>query len=910
MTSDDSIRTDASTVHRTGGPPTEYVAAGSVEAEEIAEAKTVIRGSSRAAIRPHHDVLERTPTAVAKVLLGQRLNHFLLEELIGGGGMGAVFRAHDEQLDRTVAIKVIPFVGDDPDLQRRFRNEAQSAAKLDHPRIARVYDAGIYDEWHYIVFEYIEGTNIRDLVTAGGVLSIDDAVFYTSQLADALQHAADRGIVHRDIKPSNVLIGAAGKIKLVDMGLARSDNLDLSEDMTASGVTLGTFDYISPEQAHDPRDADFRSDIYSLGCTLYFMLTGSPPYPGGTMLQKLLSHGNSPPPDARQLRPEVSQNLARVIEKMLAKNPNERYQTAGDLIADLQEVAYRDGLTRTQAIGPVTISRPNPLISWLETHAPWLAAATFLIISAGWLHLETVALRAEIEIPSRAKRPLAAPIRPVREDGVSNELIDATSTPAVTESSSDGPAEVDAAPESEPSVDTFDPEAPPQFNDFPTPTELTEEMTLNSNAELSLDATIDENPFDMGSPYDEDNVSIQPLDPFPHVIRLVGPQLETGEDRDEDGAALASTLTEALDLAARYSASRVEIAVPTLYSEPVTIEQNNLLITSTVGSTTIIFQSTDEQVTERSRMFSIGSHEIELDDLHFVWNVPVNDIDGGALFYVNQNDSVKLTDCSITISNPTARDKVYAFDVITDPERRERSVLGPAETAKKNPLVSIELYNVVVRGSMTMLHMDYAAQLLLSWDNGLLAITDSMIDTAGAQFRPAEGLSPMRLTLTRVTAHAPQGLVKMRIGNDGAYPVPIIRSARRCLFIVDEASPHFEVTGLTTLDDESPLLVLDGIFNGYVADPQVDILLRLATIDGADEQLTQIGELESWPVENSPKWDIDWSPVRLSDAPASGRSPADYAQEGVSAPGFDEKYLPDQALEGGSDSISAPLNPL
>ena len=144
--------------------------------------------------------MQRSPAAVAQVLLGQRLNHFLLEELIGGGGMGAVFRAEDEQLDRTVAIKVIPFVGDDPDLQRRFRNEAQSAAKLDHPRIARVFDAGSHGDWHYIVFEYIEGTNIRDLVARSGVLSIDDAVYYTSQLADALaacRRSRDRASGHQ-----------------------------------------------------------------------------------------------------------------------------------------------------------------------------------------------------------------------------------------------------------------------------------------------------------------------------------------------------------------------------------------------------------------------------------------------------------------------------------------------------------------------------------------------------------------------------------------------------------------------------------------------------------------------------------------------------------------------------------------
>ena len=155
------------------------------------------------------------------------------------------------------------------------------------------------------------------------------------------------------------------------MGLARSDNIDLSEDMTASGVTLGTFDYISPEQAHDPRDADLRSDIYSLGCTLYFMLTSSPPYPGGTMLQKLLSHGNAPPPDARELRPEVSENLVAVIRKMLAKKPADRYQTANDLIADLREVAFRDGLVRSQSLNPVPLAAPSPMALWVEKSAPW-----------------------------------------------------------------------------------------------------------------------------------------------------------------------------------------------------------------------------------------------------------------------------------------------------------------------------------------------------------------------------------------------------------------------------------------------------------------------------------------------------------------------------------------------------------
>ncbi len=292
----------------------------------VGDAVTVIRKSESESKPRSSTNAPNTPAAVASVLLRTQLNHFLLEELIGGGGMGAVFRARDERLDRTVAIKVIPFVGDDPDLQRRFRNEAQNAARLDHPYIARVFDVGQYEQWHYIVFEHVQGVNIRDLVAREGVLSIDDAVYYTRQIAEAIEHAASRGIVHRDIKPSNVLVGIDGNVKVVDMGLARSQQLEMSGDMTASGVTLGTFDYISPEQARDPRDADVRSDIYSLGCTLYFMLTGSPPFPGGTMLQKLLSHGNTTTESSRsaasgqrQLNCDRAQDAGQAARRSLSE---------------------------------------------------------------------------------------------------------------------------------------------------------------------------------------------------------------------------------------------------------------------------------------------------------------------------------------------------------------------------------------------------------------------------------------------------------------------------------------------------------------------------------------------------------------------------------------------------------------
>ena len=200
---------------------------------------------------------------------GDRLGHFNLVELVGGGGMGRVYRALDTRLARTVALKVLsPDQAADGNTLLRFQNEAQSAARLDHPNIARVYYVGEDRGIPFIVFEFIEGVNIRDLVAKRGPLPLGETVSYMLQVTAGLAHAASRNVVHRDIKPSNILITPQGTAKLIDLGLARLQRFEgPGDDLTASGVTLGTFDYISPEQARDPRAADVRSDVYSLGCT-------------------------------------------------------------------------------------------------------------------------------------------------------------------------------------------------------------------------------------------------------------------------------------------------------------------------------------------------------------------------------------------------------------------------------------------------------------------------------------------------------------------------------------------------------------------------------------------------------------------------------------------------------------------
>ena len=235
------------------------------------------------------------------------LAHFELIEPIGVGGMAAVLRARDTQLDRIVALKILPpEMAADPENVRRFHQEARAAAKLDHENIARVFFCGEDQGLHFIAFEFVEGDNLRTILERRGRLPVGEAVHYMLQVAAGLAHAAERGVVHRDIKPSNIIITPNGRAKLVDMGLARSLEPHADDGLTQSGVTLGTFDYISPEQALEPRDADVRSDIYSLGCTFYHMLTGQPPVPEGTAAKKLHHHQHVTPLDPRAARTRTS----------------------------------------------------------------------------------------------------------------------------------------------------------------------------------------------------------------------------------------------------------------------------------------------------------------------------------------------------------------------------------------------------------------------------------------------------------------------------------------------------------------------------------------------------------------------------------------------------------------------------
>ena len=278
------------------------------------------------------------------VFKGKKLGHYELIGAIGKGGMATVLKARDTLLDRTVAVKVLP-----PDMAKenenvlRFHQEARSAARLDHENIARVFYCGEDQNLSFIAFEFIEGKNLREILTARSTIPYQEALLYMIQVARGLTHAASRNVVHRDIKPSNIIITPTGLVKLVDMGLARS--LGPNEGgLTQSGMTLGTFDYISPEQALEPRDADHRSDIYSLGCTFYHLLTGHAVVPEGTAARKLYHHQHVKPTDPRVLIPDLPDGIAMLLDKMMAKSPIDRYQTPQEMLYEMESVAISLGI--------------------------------------------------------------------------------------------------------------------------------------------------------------------------------------------------------------------------------------------------------------------------------------------------------------------------------------------------------------------------------------------------------------------------------------------------------------------------------------------------------------------------------------------------------------------------------------
>lgn len=270
---------------------------------------------------------------------GVRLGKYKVLAHIATGGMGSVYKASDQELGRLVALKVLDdSMADNSNTLERFRREARHAARLTHKNIVTLYEYGYANGRHFLALEYVDGIDLYDYIERKGRLAPEESRRILVQAVQALEHAHKQGITHRDIKPSNFLLTRDRdrmRVKLTDMGLARKAGEE-NFRVTRAGNTVGTIDYLSPEQARDSAAADIRSDIYSLGCTLYHMLAGNPPFSEGGLGERILKHLQEDPPDVRQFNPKVSDEMWELMQRMLAKNPEDRFQTPADLLRVLK----------------------------------------------------------------------------------------------------------------------------------------------------------------------------------------------------------------------------------------------------------------------------------------------------------------------------------------------------------------------------------------------------------------------------------------------------------------------------------------------------------------------------------------------------------------------------------------------
>jgi serine/threonine protein kinase len=278
------------------------------------------------------------------------LGRYRLLSLLGTGEMSAVYLAEHVMMERRCAIKVLPANKvQDTSYLGRFHREARAVASLNHPNIVKAFDVDKQIEGgaeiHFLVMEYVAGKNLGKVTQEQFPIAYEALADYIRQGADGLHHAHEAGLVHRDIKPENLLIDSNGVVKLLDLGLARFFNASDEESLTIKHdeKVLGTADFLAPEQAIDSHKVDLRADVYSLGCTMYFALTGHPPFTDGSLVQRLLAHQTRRPPSIKYDRPDIPEDLLAIVEKMMAKKPGDRYQTAADVAEALGRWLVKHG---------------------------------------------------------------------------------------------------------------------------------------------------------------------------------------------------------------------------------------------------------------------------------------------------------------------------------------------------------------------------------------------------------------------------------------------------------------------------------------------------------------------------------------------------------------------------------------
>lgn len=385
-------------------------------------------------------------------MLGTEIGNYRIVEKLGAGGMGVVYKAIDTHLDRVVAIKALSpeFSGNDT-LIERFRSEARAQAQLNHPNLATLYAFLAQDNAAYMVMEYVDGETFHAMLARRGPIPADEAIPLFRQALAGIAHAHRMGIVHRDIKPGNIMLNREGVVKVMDFGLAKVTG---NHGVTRTGVRLGTAYYMSPEQIL-AKPVDFRADIYSLGVTLYEMLTGQTPFRADSEYQILNDHVNTPPTPPTGLHPQIPGGIEHAVMKALAKNPDQRFQTADQFSAALEHPAeyYMAATVADAAPVPPELRisvTPGPVVPAPRPSTPfWTPARTLLGVCAAaligliaaWLIFRP-APRQQVAVEAPPPPASASPATPPAQPAAPEPAPNATTAPPVPEPAKPAPKTV------------------------------------------------------------------------------------------------------------------------------------------------------------------------------------------------------------------------------------------------------------------------------------------------------------------------------------------------------------------------------------------------------------------------------------------------------------------------------------
>ena len=761
----------------------------------------------------------------ASLPVGTKLGPYVVESRIGAGGMGAVFRAHDEDLDRTVALKILSPYSNDSSAVKRFENEARAAARLDHDNIARVYAIGEAHNLHYIAFEFVEGKTVRELIREKKCIDPHETINFILQIAVALKHTASAGVVHRDIKPSNLIMTPVGRAKLVDWGLARKSRVEnQSNDLTVSGTTLGTFDYISPEQARDPRQVDVRSDIYSLGCTAYHMLTGAAPYAEGTMLQKLLDHQGKAAPDPREKNSKVPSELARIVRKMMASDPEDRYQSPQSLIHDLLALAsesglrpvHPDGLTWENGQSATFASAPGSIIWW------WLGAfvmaCSVAIVSDYWTANQTdenqwsqssaISITKFPEDESAyelsGKNPFTSGlpgIRPVFPDG---SLLDQDSKNGVGVPSWASPIILGNLPEKNDLMHGEVENSSPvnEKNSSQNESELT-----SSNVSEKTDVPEKmqfPNPLSVG-PID-DNAVFRVLAGNEEIVHSV--DLETALNTVNDGGIIEYAPQQGKNIVYRAYQLRVIDKAVTLR----TVEGSRLLLQFDVGGTGPSLQLRDRE------MIQIQGGSLTLSNVDIQVVNSSETTQPWSLFTIEGPGKLRCRQSTVTIDSDYQED-TSMVRLVNSPLKMVLD--GAAQKIRGQ----IEFEECVLRGATDLIDVETSASAALEIRQSMIAIDGALVRYTGDN-----DMSTTReewsIRLSQVAGVINGGLLRVDLGMTMPKQAVDFRiRSEDCLFIGPVNEPFIQLVGGEDVDDLQKMLWWDVEHNVY-ADWNYMIVLR------------------------------------------------------------------------------------